>query len=446
MTELSNPSTRETEAEAETEGVSEFLSETSEEYRALRRASPSQSPERRAVEAREAKPAAEPAVEAAPSAPTPVAVPAAATRVEPARVPAASPETPVVPPRAPIERRPVVVTPVPAAYTGASDGPRPRRRAVPWGWLVAAIALAVGVTAWPLLRGRSEPTTGEQPSPTHGVAIISSRPEGAEVWIAGERRGTTPLQLRLAAGTHSVEVRNGAASRILSLAVAPNVWTRESVELAPAVDTGAIDIVTDRPGAQVTVDGVARGVTPAVVTGLAPGDHTVVVTAAGTSMTRVVRVSAGATATVMASVAPSGSTGGFLTVAAPFEMQVFDAGRLVGITSADRLMLPLGTRDLEFVAEPYEFRTRVTVAIQPGRTTTVPVTVPNGRLSINAIPWAEVWLDGVSLGATPLANIEASVGPHQVVYRHPSLGERRETVRVSALTPARASVTFTAAP
>jgi serine/threonine-protein kinase len=68
--------------------------------------------------------------------------------------------------------------------------------------------------------------------------------------------------------------------------------------------------------------------------------------------------------------------------------------------------------------------------------------VPSGRLSINAVPWAEVWLDGRAIGQTPVGNVLASIGPHEVVFRHPSLGERRQTVDVVADTTTRVGIDF----
>jgi len=70
------------------------------------------------------------------------------------------------------------------------------------------------------------------------------------------------------------------------------------------------------------------------------------------------------------------------------------------------------------------------------------VTIPPGRLSVNAQPWAEISLDGQAKGDTPLANLNVSVGEHEIVFRHPELGERRQTVIVRADQPARASVSF----
>jgi hypothetical protein len=119
------------------------------------------------------------------------------------------------------------------------------------------------------------------------------------------------------------------------------------------------------------------------------------------------------------------------------DLQVSSRGRPIGSTSDGRLRLPAGQHELDMGNPALEFSTRVPVTIAAGRTTTASVTVPKGSVSINAMPWANVWLDGRSLGATPIANLDVTLGTHEVVLRHPQLGERRQTVTVTARTPVR---------
>jgi hypothetical protein len=64
-------------------------------------------------------------------------------------------------------------------------------------------------------------------------------------------------------------------------------------------------------------------------------------------------------------------------------------------------------------------------------------------MNVNARPWAEVTLDGESLGQTPISNSTVSVGTHQLAFRHPQLGERRQTVVVTAKGPNRVAVDLT---
>jgi hypothetical protein len=105
-------------------------------------------------------------------------------------------------------------------------------------------------------------------------------------------------------------------------------------------------------------------------------------------------------------------------------------------------MLPVGAHDLELVATPFEFKGQVKVQVQPGQTVDVPVTIPNGSLSISAVPWADVWLNGQPIGQTPLGHVAVPIGEHEVTWRHPQLGERKQKVRVTTHTATRVGVDF----
>jgi hypothetical protein len=58
-------------------------------------------------------------------------------------------------------------------------------------------------------------------------------------------------------------------------------------------------------------------------------------------------------------------------------------------------------------------------------------------LSANARPWADVWIDGNDVGQTPIANLAVPIGTHQVIFRHPQFGERRQTIVVTTNGPNR---------
>jgi hypothetical protein len=78
--------------------------------------------------------------------------------------------------------------------------------------------------------------------------------------------------------------------------------------------------------------------------------------------------------------------------------------------------------------------------VGPGKVTPMRVDIPKGSLALNAAPWAEVWLDGDKVGDTPMGNISLPIGTHEVLFRHPDLGEQRHTVTVTLNGPARLSV------
>ena len=103
-------------------------------------------------------------------------------------------------------------------------------------------------------------------------------------------------------------------------------------------------------------------------------------------------------------------------------------------------MLTAGEHELELVNTALGFRTSRTVTIAAGQTASFTVVPPRGLLSINALPWAEVWIDGVRVGETPIGNYSLPIGNHELLFRHPDLGEQRKTVAVNAQGPVRVGI------
>ena len=60
--------------------------------------------------------------------------------------------------------------------------------------------------------------------------------------------------------------------------------------------------------------------------------------------------------------------------------------------------------------------------------------------AINALPWAEVFVNGERLGETPIGGASLPIGVHEVIFRHPELGERKANAIVTLGAPARLSV------
>ena len=51
-------------------------------------------------------------------------------------------------------------------------------------------------------------------------------------------------------------------------------------------------------------------------------------------------------------------------------------------------------------------------------------------------------VDGRRAGETPIGNLTLPIGEHEIVLKHPDLGEERRTVTVGARTPVRVGVEF----
>lgn len=123
------------------------------------------------------------------------------------------------------------------------------------------------------------------------------------------------------------------------------------------------------------------------------------------------------------------ATVGGLTVTSAIELQVLKDGVAIGSTAAP-LVVTDGRYTLDFVNQALGYRISLPVTVTGGQMTTMRVPVPNGHVSINAVPWAEVTIDGANVGQTPLANVPLPIGSHEIVFTHPQLGERRQTVVV----------------
>jgi hypothetical protein len=133
---------------------------------------------------------------------------------------------------------------------------------------------------------------------------------------------------------------------------------------------------------------------------------------------------------------------GGLRLVSPIDLHVLEGDRLLGTTSGGAIVASVGTHNLELVNTALGIHLRQTVTFRPGQVTNVSVEMPRGRISVNANPWAEVWIDNKSIGETPLANVDVALGQHAIVFRHPSYGERHESVVVRADVDAYVSASF----
>lgn len=213
--------------------------------------------------------------------------------------------------------------------------------------------------------------------------------------------------------------------------------------LLEAVPTGLWIRNRLRPPAVPTV--AAASLPPAATIPLASCEPTPAASTAATPTTGLAKGAGAVPARADAAVPPSAPVdksmlAGLVAVAAPVPMQVFSRGKLVGTTEAESFMLPVGTQELEFVNQAVGYRARRTVNVQAGKTSALKLDAPTGTVHINAVPWAEVWMDGRRIGDTPIGNLSASIGTRELVFRHPDLGERKASVMVTLREPTRISM------
>jgi hypothetical protein len=214
---------------------------------------------------------------------------------------------------------------------------------------------------------------------------------------------------------------------------------------APAAAAAAAPVVmivdASRPGSTVFVDDQPAGTTPLTLTldGKTRSLRIVDTIAAG---------SAGPAPAVIAPVTAAGAEQaarprpGSVRFTSALDLQVVEGTRVLGRTGDGPISVPPGTHQFDLVNTDLGFRTRQSITVRAGEAASFTVATPTGRLSVNAQPWAQVWVDQNAVGETPIANLAVPLGQHEVTFRHPQLGERKETVVVRADRVTRLSTTF----
>jgi serine/threonine-protein kinase len=337
----------------------------------------------------------------------------------------------------------------PGRSHGAKDKPteKPATRS---SWRTIALPLlAVVVSAQGGLLGYWFLTGRAAAEPESGSVAVTSDPPGAPVLVDGVSRGATPFSIALKPGPHkisvgtreqlqsqTVSVTNGGDARVFF--ELPRGAESAALPIAPAV--GGLEVVTEPPGAQVVIDGAARGVAPLTVSDLKAGEHAVVVKGTGEAVSRTVTVQTGTVASLVISMNSAGAFASGWVAISGVPVQISENGTLLGTTETPRILVPAGAHELELTNAALEYRVIRPVQVVAGQTLSITLKAPQGTLSINALPWAEVWVDGKPVGETPIGNLSLTIGNHELLFRHPELGEQRKTVTVGALKPVRVGV------
>lgn len=397
--------------------------------------------------------AAPPAPLAAPV-PAPVAAPAPIAARPPVHIEPIPVRPPDVPIRMPFAAPPAEATPAASPYTSdkfweapamAPAPPAPPR--TPAVAVIPTIAPAPPAAPAPL-RVKAQPPTGYSPPPvarSAGRAPHADEPAMPIPRGGAQRRSSFPWKAAAAAlivvaggafaGRGYLLDRNGA-----TLTASPKpapVAAAAAPAAAPAAGArGAIEITSTPAGARVLVDGTAAGETPLTVPNVKTGRRVVTLVSSAGTVRRTVKVQAGQTVSLDVPI-----YSGFVNVIAPIILEVAVGGKSIGTTEQGRLLLPPGRHELTLSNRDLDYIATHMVEIESGEEFRTKVE-PKTTVSINAQPWAEVWIDGQRAGETPLSKVSMLLGTHEVLFKHPQHGERRVTATVKAGSPATISVDF----
>ena len=190
--------------------------------------------------------------------------------------------------------------------------------------------------------------------------------------------------------------------------------------------TGQLIAQSEPPGAVVLVDGKERGVTPLTLDDMSFGSHTVVLQSDKGSVRRTVKIAADRDAVVSESI-----FAGWLSVFAPFEVQVSEGTRSIRLDDTGKVLLAPGPHELRFENTDLGFRETRRVEVQPGQTTSLSLVTTPSTLTVTASAPAVVLIDGQQVGETPLTNYPIGLGTREILVRGADGAERRFTQRVT---------------
>jgi hypothetical protein len=295
-----------------------------------------------------------------------------------------------------------------------------RARASGWPLHVLVVAATIGIlmTAG-VVAGAHYLLIGRRPA----RLAVESVPPGATVSRDGQEIGKTPLEIELPRGGHYLHVQGRHSSQTLSLVLRAGEHRRERVELPEAGTPGTLVVLTEPPGADVSIDGEARGDAPLTVS-VVPGRHVVSARNEVARIEREISMEAGGKVELALPVS------GWVEIVSPVPVRAFVSDRPVpeGVV---RMAAPTGRFRVECVNEALGLRDVQEVIVEAGRTAQVVVAGTTGWLDLTAdVPDAAVWIDGTPVGRVPLGSLAVPLGPHEVRFVHPKRGEVRYSIQV----------------
>ncbi len=134
------------------------------------------------------------------------------------------------------------------------------------------------------------------------LSVTLNAPNGAEIWVNGEKRGVSRWSGILNSGTYIFEARKaGHKSASLTKTISSQVPMQSFTLPAPTPITGSIVVSGTPIMADVALDGKVVGQTPVKLGNILVGEHTIVVSKSGyESYTQSVTIAEGKTATINA--------------------------------------------------------------------------------------------------------------------------------------------------
>ena len=237
-----------------------------------------------------------------------------------------------------------------------------------------------------------------------GLVLVHSEPPGAEVSLNGAFRGKTPLLMpNFPLGNHRVSLAmTGHFAREVEITVKDR--TPQLVKVDMVADSADLNITSDPEGAQVTLNGADRGVTPCRLDRVPTGTAEIAVKLDGYAEYReTLKLSPGESYQVKANL--RAQPGSLEVVTIPPKARVYVDNQFRGDAPVTLATLPPGEHRVRVEMKGFENDAR-TVRVRAGERTTEEFRLANnsGLLVLVTEPaGARVFVDGTDFGVTASA-------------------------------------------
>ncbi|GEM_PF-2070969 len=198
-----------------------------------------------------------------------------------------------------------------------------------------------------------------------GNISVSSTPSGANIYLDGSYKGTTPKTLtEVSASSHTIKL---TLNEYDDWTTNVNVVEGSTATVSATLIKTAISVSSTPSGAKIYLDGTYKGVTPFTITRVSAGSHTVKLTLNEyDDWTTNVNVVEGNTATVSATLLKTTIS----ISSTPFGAKIYLDGTYKGITPLNIIQVPSGSHTIKLTLDQYDDWTTTVNAIE-GTTTTV---------------------------------------------------------------------------
>ncbi|MDO5845573.1 MAG: PEGA domain-containing protein [Methanocorpusculum sp.] len=271
------------------------------------------------------------------------------------------------------------------------------------------------------------------PYSSDGYLSLSSSPSGALAYVDGSYVGTTPTDLSVSEGYHTVSIqKSGYTSWSGSATITAGQTTYLSGTLSPIQTYGYLSVSSNPSHADIYINGVYKGQTPATLT-MTEGSYSVDVRKSGyKSYLTNVYIGNGQTSSVYAELSSNPSTGYVKIATFPAGASVYIDGTYVGKTpvspsQSNPNYMSAGpfttgtTHSLSLTLDKYQpystsFKTSASevkqfiVTLSPA----APVVTTASITVVSTPSGADLFIDNQYYGKTPFSNSGIQPGTHTV--------------------------------